>query len=72
MKTVTVFNLSTLQEIIFMDVVPSEAVLFAYFASISLNNTWEWPKLYLKFYRQLSWGRHTVAMGDFCALTRSM
>jgi hypothetical protein len=67
MKNVTVVNLKTEDELIYMDKLPSEAVIFAYLHSIGQNNTWEYDRLYFEYYPKLVWGKKTVSMGDFCA-----
>jgi hypothetical protein len=69
MKTVEVHNLSNDQVSTYTDMLPSEAVIYAYLNSIGRRNTWEYQRLYLEYYKKLSWGKFCVAMGDFCAST---
>ena len=64
----TVHDLSTGTELTMDTRVASEAVLWAYFQSIGRRNTFEYAKLYNEYYHKLSWGRHSVAMGDFATL----
>lgn len=73
MKTITVINLATGKESVYAAAISeSEAVTYAHLESIGNNNTWEYPRLCAELNDQLVWGKHTVAMGDFCTLRESV
>jgi hypothetical protein len=65
---VDVHNLANDEVATYTNMLPSRAVMNAWLASIGRNNTWEYEELYSKYSHKLTWGRKTVAIGDFCAL----
>ena len=64
---VTVVDLSTGEEQVFMSLPPSEAVIRAYLRRNTTFDEHTYPSLYAKHYPDLVWGKRTVAMGNFCA-----
>lgn len=68
-RAVEVHNLMNGQTVVFMDCLPSEAVVRAYLMSIGRNNTWDWEREYQCLYPTLIWGKRSVACGNWTALT---
>jgi|GEM_PF-4672357 len=66
----TVINLSTGEELQYLNIPPEKAVIFAYLNSIGKRNTWEYSQLYEKNKNKLINAQRTVAMGDWCALKK--
>ena len=64
-----VMNLSTGEELHYFNLTPSRAVMWAYYDSIGKRNTWTYEKEYARDYSKLSWGKWSVAMGDFACAT---
>ena len=66
---VTVYDLATGREYVFENVTPPEAVVRAWCLEHGRCNTWEWAREVADRYGDLTWGRHSVAYGDFVAST---
>jgi len=64
-KTVDVLNMATGKHQIFIGLLPSEAVIYAYLQNKGNHNTWDYEKLYFDYYPKLSWGKISVSIGDF-------
>lgn len=59
-----VHNLATGEELLFT-LPAAEAVMAAHLQAIGNMNTWQYPTLFLQL--RPTYGRHCIAMGDFCA-----
>ncbi len=64
---ISVFNLQSGEERVYVGISPDEAVIAAYMDSIGNHNTWEYPKESFK----LQYGSCSVACGDWAALLNS-
>ena len=55
--------------LMFVGLIPSEAVTAAYIYNNGLEGE-SLPKYYAQHSSQLTWGEKTVAMGDYCTMTK--
>ena len=67
---VTVTNLSTGEEKVYLDMHPENAVIVAYLQSRNNYNTWDYKRLCEEMRPNIRRGTHSIAYGDWCALLR--
>jgi hypothetical protein len=70
LPVVYVEDLASDDTMMFVGLIPSEAVISAYAYSFKDPAVIVNHKYYLNNYHRLTWGKHTVAIGDYCTMTK--